>query len=124
MGINFVLAPVLDINNNLDNPVIGVRSFGRDADTVCALGREALRGFRRLLQNQLPQIGAQLGQLFPVPLVILEQDHISNEDLDLDGDAKEAVAFAILANEAVHGICSNAPAATGASHPVVMGKIK
>ena len=46
-----------------------------------------------------------------------------NEDLGLDGDAKEAVAFAILANEAVHGICSNAPAATGASHPVVMGKI-
>ena len=46
VGINFVLAPVLDINNNLDNPVIGVRSFGRDADTVCALGREALRGFR------------------------------------------------------------------------------
>ena len=28
VGINFVLAPVLDINNNLDNPVIGVRSFG------------------------------------------------------------------------------------------------
>lgn len=46
VGINFVLAPVLDVNNNLDNPVIGVRSLGRDADTVCALGREALRGYR------------------------------------------------------------------------------
>lgn len=46
-----------------------------------------------------------------------------NEDLGLDGDAKEAVAFAILANEAVHGICNSAPAATGAAHPVVMGKI-
>ena len=45
-GINFVLAPVLDINNNLQNPVIGVRSFGRDAQTVSKLGREALRGFR------------------------------------------------------------------------------
>ena len=46
-----------------------------------------------------------------------------NEDLGLDGSAKEAVAFAILANEAIHGIPNNAPKATGASHLVVMGKI-
>lgn len=48
---------------------------------------------------------------------------VTNEDLGRDGDAKEAAAFALLANEAIHGVCSNAPAATGASHPVVMGKI-
>ena len=48
---------------------------------------------------------------------------MTNEDLGLDSDAKEAVAFAILANECVHGICSNAPGATGANHPVVLGKI-
>ncbi len=41
----------------------------------------------------------------------------------MDSDAKEAVAFAILANEALFGICNNAPAATGASHGVVMGRI-
>lgn len=46
VGINFVLAPVLDVNNNLKNPVIGVRSFGQDVRTVSRLGREALRGFR------------------------------------------------------------------------------
>ena len=46
VGINFVLAPVLDVNSNLKNPVIGVRSLGRDPQTVSALGREALRGFR------------------------------------------------------------------------------
>lgn len=45
------------------------------------------------------------------------------EDLGLDSDAKEAVAFAILANEALFGICNNAPSATGASHGVVMGRI-
>jgi len=46
-----------------------------------------------------------------------------NEDLGFDSDAKEAVAFAILANEAVHGSFNNASGATGAKHPVVMGKI-
>ena len=48
---------------------------------------------------------------------------MTNEDLGLDSDSKEAVAFAILANEALHGRCNNAPSATGAAHPVVMGKI-
>lgn len=48
---------------------------------------------------------------------------LRNEDLGFDGDAKEAVAFAVLANEALCGIPNNAPGATGASHPVVMGKI-
>ena len=45
------------------------------------------------------------------------------EDLGLDSDAKEAVAFALLANEALFGICNNAPSATGAKHGVVMGRI-
>lgn len=48
---------------------------------------------------------------------------LTNEDIGFNSDAKEAVAFAVLANEAVHGICNNVPSATGAAHPVVMGKI-
>lgn len=47
----------------------------------------------------------------------------TQEDLGLDSDAKEAVAFAILANEALFGSCNNAPSATGARHGVVMGRI-
>ena len=47
----------------------------------------------------------------------------TQEDLGLSSDAKEAVAFAILANDALFGVCNNAPAATGAKHPVVMGRI-
>ena len=48
---------------------------------------------------------------------------ITNEDLGLSGDAKEAVAFALLANDCLYGCCNNAPRATGANHPVIMGKI-
>lgn len=46
-----------------------------------------------------------------------------NEELGLDSNAKEAVAFAILANETLFASCNNVPSATGAAHPVVMGKI-
>jgi len=48
---------------------------------------------------------------------------LTNEDLGLDSDAKEAVAFAVLANECVCGHANNLVSVTGASHPVVMGKI-
>ena len=48
---------------------------------------------------------------------------LTNEDLGFDGDAKEAVAFAVLANEAIFAQCSNAPGATGARHGAVLGKI-
>ena len=45
VGVNFNLAPVLDVNSNRRNPVIGVRSFGDDAARVAALAREAVRGY-------------------------------------------------------------------------------
>jgi anhydro-N-acetylmuramic acid kinase len=41
----------------------------------------------------------------------------------IPADAREAVAFAILANETMCGTPSNVPTATGASHPCVLGKI-
>ncbi|MDM5177707.1 beta-N-acetylhexosaminidase [Massilia sp. DJPM01] len=44
IGINMMLAPVLDVNNNRLNPIIGVRAYGEDADTVVRYGMAALRG--------------------------------------------------------------------------------
>ncbi|BCL75988.1 beta-glucosidase [Jeongeupia sp. HS-3] len=44
LGININFAPVLDVNNNRANPVIGVRAFGEDVDTVCRYGLAALDG--------------------------------------------------------------------------------
>jgi beta-N-acetylhexosaminidase len=38
LGIGLDLAPVLDVNNNPANPVIGVRSFGEQPAAVAALG--------------------------------------------------------------------------------------
>lgn len=52
-----------------------------------------------------------------------ECEVLTNEDMGYDSDSKEAVAFAILANEALGGMANNVPSVTGASHQVVMGKI-
>ncbi len=47
----------------------------------------------------------------------------TSEEYGLAIDAKEAVAFAVLAYETWHKRPGNIPAATGASHPVVLGSI-
>lgn len=48
---------------------------------------------------------------------------LRHEDLGLDSNAKEAIGFAMLAYATLHGMPSNCPSATGASRPVVLGKI-
>jgi len=44
LGLNWVLAPVCDVNNNPANPVINVRAWGEDPATAGALAAAFLRG--------------------------------------------------------------------------------
>ncbi len=43
-GINFDLAPVLDVNNNPNNPIINNRSYSDNAITVSLFGRQMIIG--------------------------------------------------------------------------------
>jgi len=61
---------------------------------------------RRMLKSRLPGL--------PIYL---------HEDFGIYGEAKEAIAYAILANETMLGRASNLPRATGAAHPRPLGKI-
>ncbi len=46
LGFNWDFAPVLDVNNNPNNPVIGDRAYGDDPALVAAMGAQAVRGFQ------------------------------------------------------------------------------
>lgn len=46
LGINWNYAPVLDVNNNPNNPVIGVRSFGENPETVAKFGVATMKGLQ------------------------------------------------------------------------------
>jgi beta-N-acetylhexosaminidase len=46
MGIQVDYAPVVDVNNNPDNPVINDRSFGEDPGNVARLGIQYMRGLQ------------------------------------------------------------------------------
>lgn len=53
-GLNLDFAPVLDINSNPNNPVIGARSFGNNAEIVSELGIQTMKGIQS--QNVIPTI--------------------------------------------------------------------
>lgn len=60
---------------------------------------------------------ARLGELLPGAEVRL------SDDFGLPGDAKEAIAFAVLADRTLHGFPGNLPAVTGARRAVILGKV-
>jgi len=64
-----------------------------------------------------PQIMAHLAAFLPGVAISTSTDH------GVDADAKEAIAFAVLAYETWRGKASNLPSATGARRPVVLGSI-
>jgi len=66
--------------------------------------------YNRTLRQMLEE------RLSPIPLK-------THADYGLPDKAKEAVAFALLAYATIHGIPGHIPAATGARHPAVLGKI-
>jgi beta-N-acetylhexosaminidase len=45
LGINMNMAPVLDVNTNTENPIIGDRSFSPDPDVVSRLGACVITAF-------------------------------------------------------------------------------
>jgi len=55
-------------------------------------------------------------RITPIPVVCADEYGVSS-------DAKEAIAFAVLAYETMRGRPANVPSATGAAEPVVLGCI-
>jgi anhydro-N-acetylmuramic acid kinase len=64
-----------------------------------------------------PRIMAHLAGFLPGVSMSASTDH------GIDADAKEAVAFAVLAYRTWRRKPSNLPSATGAAHPVILGSI-
>jgi anhydro-N-acetylmuramic acid kinase len=62
------------------------------------------------------RIMRRLRELLPALSIVTTADH------GIDPDAKEAIAFAVLAYEFIQRRPGNLPSATGARHPVLLGK--
>jgi anhydro-N-acetylmuramic acid kinase len=105
----------------------------READLLASLTRfvaEAVgAGIRRWVRDPIAEVlvsgggarnrtlmAALVEALAPIPVRSLAE-------VGLDPDAKEAVAFALLANETLFGRPGNLPGATGAAGPRILGKL-
>jgi beta-N-acetylhexosaminidase len=53
LGFQWVFAPDADVNNNPDNPIIGIRAFGVDAATVSAHVQAFIRGAQSVTPRAL-----------------------------------------------------------------------
>ncbi|MBS1829316.1 MAG: hypothetical protein JST93_28695 [Acidobacteria bacterium] len=53
MGIHWVFAPVADVNNNPDNPIINIRSFSEDPQQVSANVKAFIEGARSDAANRV-----------------------------------------------------------------------
>jgi beta-N-acetylhexosaminidase len=53
-GFNMTMSPVMDINSNPNNPIIGVRSFGNNADVVTRMGIAEMQSIQK--ENIIPVV--------------------------------------------------------------------
>jgi anhydro-N-acetylmuramic acid kinase len=104
-----------------------------DADllaTCTALTVESITGAYRTFLDPISKIECVVlggGGTHNLTLVAMLQKALSparvmdHEEFGINGDAKEAVAFALLAYETLHGRPSNVPSATGARASAILG---
>ena len=100
--------------------------------TATALTAETIARDARLLEKRFGQIDELIvsgGGMHNRTLMAMLQQRFAlakvttTTDYGLPGDAKEAILFAVLANETVCGYAGNVPSVTGAKAPTVLGKI-
>lgn len=99
VGINMNMAPVLDVNSNPDNPVIGDRAFSSSADTVGEMGLVTAAGL------QDAKVVA-CGKHFPGHGDTNADSHKELPEVDAPRERLEAVEFPPFRRAAAAGIAT------------------
>jgi beta-N-acetylhexosaminidase len=83
VGVNWNFAPVLDVNTNPNNPVIGLRSLGEDPSLVGELGTVAVQaqqaaGVSATIKHFPGHGDTEVDSHFGLPLVAYDRDTLMN----------------------------------------------
>ena len=122
-GFNVNFAPVLDINSNPKNPVIGDRSFGNDLDLVTELGIQTMKGIQS--QNVISVVkhfpghgDTALDSHFGLPEVNKTLDELrSFELIPFEQAIKEGADAVMVAHILLPNIDANFPSSM--SRPII-----
>jgi beta-N-acetylhexosaminidase len=87
MGVNWLFAPVADVNNNPDNPIINIRSFGENPAEVSSFVQAYIVGAHSDRKNPV----LVTAKHFPGHGDTTEDSHMALARLDADRDRIEAV---------------------------------
>lgn len=127
-GMNYarqVLAWGEELNTSPEDLVATVTAF-----TAYSI----IDAYRRFLPDQIDQVLIGGGGSYNPTLLKMIRYYgqrligaglevLTQEDLGYSSDAKEAIAFAVLAYQTMRGKVNNVPRVTGAEHPVILGEI-
>ncbi len=109
----------------------GIAPDSLTATATALTARAILLGIERFVQPNMPleQLIVSGGGWHNPEIMRQIQEGLPHTEIlpsnafGIDSDAKEAIAFAVLAYESFHNRPANLPSATGASRPVVLGKL-
>lgn len=101
LGVNWIFAPVLDINNNPSNPVINIRSYGEDPELVARLGSAFIHGAQegRVLATakHFPGHGdTAVDSHLSLPLMRMDRQRLENLELIPFRKAIQAGVWSIM----------------------------
>ena len=102
-----------------------IRRFVLADKSVLAVLRDVSKGkrYRELIVSGGGAKNSTLIAMLRGELEPLQIELRFSDDFGIPAEAKEAVAFAVLAHETWHRWPSNVPAATGARRAAILGKI-
>ena len=97
VGINMDYAPVLDVNTNPDNPIIGERAFSDQPEMAAKLGVAFMQGFR--------EAGViAVGKHFPGHGDTSQDSHLTLPKVDRDSATLESVELQPFQTAIDHGL--------------------
>ncbi len=85
-GVHINFSPVLDVNSNPKNPIIGVRSFGSDPKVVSKMGLALMNGFKAAgilpIVKHFPGHGdTEVDSHYGVPVVYADKNELNRTHL-------------------------------------------
>ncbi len=90
LGVNWLFAPVSDVNNNPDNPIINIRSYGEDPAEVSSFVQAFITGAHSDIHNPV----LVTAKHFPGHGDTAQDSHIGLARLDADRERIESVELA------------------------------
>ena len=103
---------------------LAVRNFVLPADAAnVPAGSRAPSRYREFVVSGGGTRNGTLMRMIREQLAPLKMRVLTTDDFGLPSEAKEAVAFALLAYQTWRRLPSNIPSATGAQHPAILGKV-